>query len=230
MRIPLVRGCRCILASLNREESVQQARRIAIQPEVVRIMDQRPELSSVMSESAWDCGIPSGFGGRRPLEVCVMRFPGSGRRSHHDITSKTSSVRSVRNEVSSFGLAFTCVYELLRRSLPRRLPAQRNPGIANAIVAAEAGSLGARQRVSTVWTELLVASTARGERGILTSLAGMEYREAHVFPKGKSERSSLEKRVWGGSIPRHVDPSQPCPGEVRRGLGRQPRRVQAKDR
>ena len=98
-------------------------------------------------------------------------------------------------KVCSLCFARAYVYKLLGVGVPASFSAQLDPCISNAVMPAEARALCTRESMITIRAELLVTSTARGQRRVLTPLPRLEDRKSQVLLNGKSQGAGLEEAM-----------------------------------
>ena len=93
--------------------------------------------------------------------------------------------------------------------MPASRAAQLQPRITHAIVSAYAGALGTCKDMLTMSTQLMMTSFAGAHGGVMTPLASLKDREAHMGSQRQAERASGQQQVRGGSVPAHLTPLLP---------------------
>ena len=162
--------CRCILASLHRDEPVQQPEGMRGEPAIVCVMDEREELRAVGGKTSRSAVVSSGFRRSAHVQTWSMRLPWIWSGCDHDITRYPLAIRGQCDQIGTFGFALGDVNELFGVSVPTGSSAQLYPNISQAIMSSHAGALRTGEHMIAVATKLLMAAPASRERGINTAL------------------------------------------------------------
>ena len=202
------------LASLCGGQAVEKPQGLWRQPVVVRIVQQRKKLATVMHETTRRGVVPSGLGSSCGVQMLTVRRPGGGTCGDHDVASEFLTVRRKSNEIRTFRLTRADVDKLFSVYMPASLATESDPRVAQTVVSSHGRPLGTRECVIAVGPQGVMASTSCGQGCVEATLARSKQGEPKMLLDGKAQGFSLQKHVRRPTVPSHGGANLPAPTDV----------------